>query len=96
MTDFSGRIDNLYDKVETLMVKYARLREENRRMQEELDQLHKEKDLRDEHIQDLNHRINVLKTSKQLERSEEDNAEIRQKLNAYIREIDRCIALLNN
>jgi hypothetical protein len=104
MEDLSVKFANLFDKVETLMVKYARAREENSLLKaenEELRQLKAERDLR---IRELDDKITVLRTVREIsqdgldapEGSEsEDRAAIRNKVNEYIKEIDRCIALLS-
>lgn len=96
MEDLTGKFDNLFDKVETLMVKYARANEENRRLAEENEKLRAQKKERDETIRTLDHKIGVLKTAGSVGGNPEDKAEIRQKVNEYIREIDRCIAMLNS
>ena len=95
MEDLSPRIQNLFDKVETLMVKYGKAREENRRLSEENAELRKQQEDQNGKIQELDHSIAVLKTAQTIEHSDADKTEIRQKVNEYIREIDRCIAMLN-
>lgn len=102
MEDLSVKFANLLDKVETLMVKYARSREENGRLKAENDELRQLKTERDLRIRELDDKITVLRTVREISQDgqengaeSEDRAAIRQKVNEYIKEIDRCIALLS-
>ncbi|GEM_PF-324376 len=104
MEDLSVKFANLFDKVETLMVKYARSREENSHLKAENKELHQLKQERDQRIRELDDKITVLRTVRQISQDgqespdgqeSEDRAAIRHKVNEYIKEIDRCIALLS-
>ncbi len=95
MEDVSARFANLLDKTETLMVKYAKLREEAARLRQEVGNLQEDKAKRDARIKELDEKVTVLKTAKEIGTDEEDRSAIRQKVNEYIREIDKCIAMLN-
>jgi predicted RNase H-like nuclease (RuvC/YqgF family) len=95
MEDLSVRFANLFDKVESLLVKYARSRDEILRLKKENEELRRYKEERDEKIRELNDKIAVLRTVKEIGNDGEDRSAIRQKVNEYIKEIDRCIALLN-
>lgn len=95
MEDLSARFANLLDKTETLMVKYAKLREESTRLRQEVGSLQEDKAQREATIQELNEKVTVLKTAKEIGTDDEDRSAIRQKVNEYIREIDKCIAMLN-
>lgn len=96
MEDLSKNLANLLDKVETLMVKYARTREELHRVKLQNEELTRHKEERDEHIRELDDKIAVLRTVREIGQDEEDRNAIRQKVNEYIREIDRCISLLSS
>jgi phage shock protein A len=95
MEDLSTRFANLLDKTETLLVKYAKVRDEAGRLRGELDALRRQNEEREARIRELDEKVTILKTAKEMGNDEEDRAAIRQKVNEYIREIDRCIALLN-
>ena len=47
-------------------------------------------------INNLNIYIKKLKVSKSLSNNEHDNSLAKKKINMFLREIDKCIALLNN
>ena len=102
MEDLSVKFANLFDKVETLMVKYARSREENSQLKAENEELRQLKAERDQRIRELDDKITVLRTVREISQDgqeggqdSEDRAAIRHKVNEYIKEIDRCIALLS-
>jgi uncharacterized protein YydD (DUF2326 family) len=95
MKDLSVRFANLFDKVETLLVKYARSRDELLRLRKENEELRQHQAERDDKIRELNDKIALLRTAREIGKEGEDRSVIRQKVNEYIKEIDRCIALLN-
>ncbi len=95
MEDWSAGLANILDKVETLMVKYARAKEENKNLRTELEDMRRLKEERDQRVRELDEKITVLKTVREIGQDDEDRAAIRQKVSEYIKEIDRCIALLN-
>jgi uncharacterized protein YydD (DUF2326 family) len=96
MEDLSIKFANVLDKVETLMVKYARTREEVAQLKEENLELMRHKEERDQRIRELDDKIAVLRTVREIGQDGEDRTVIRQKVNEYIKEIDRCIALLSS
>ena len=77
------------------MVKYAKLRDESARLRQEVGTLQEDKAQRDARIKELDEKVTVLKTAKEIGTDDDDRSAIRQKVNEYIREIDKCIAMLN-
>ena len=51
----------------------------------------KQKDI----VSELENKIKMLKIAKNLEQSELGNTEVKRKITEFIKEIDKCIALLN-
>ena len=52
---------------------------------------------KDGEIEELENKIKILKLAQNLSGDESDEkTEIKRKINEYIREIDRCIAMLND
>ncbi len=99
MEDLSIKFANLFDKVETLLVKFAKAREENTQLKLENEELRRLKEARDQQIRDLDDKITVLRTVREITHDGpegEDRTAIRQKVTEYIKEIDRCIALLSS
>jgi hypothetical protein len=70
--------------------KYANLKQENA----ELLKLLKEQGLE---LEEMESKMKVLKVAKQLAASpDDDKSDLKKKINEYIKEIDKCVALLNN
>lgn len=50
---------------------------------------------KEEEIQQLNEKLKIVKMAKSLDGSADKNTEVKLKINELVREIDRCIGLLN-
>ncbi len=82
-------------KLNDLLAKYEFLKEENEIL---LQQNGKLQILLSENVQQLQHQkeeFDLLKVAKTMEGSNEDSRNTKLKINALIREIDKCITLLN-
>ena len=55
----------------------------------------KELDEKQKVVKSLEEKIKVIKISKLVSSDGEDNKKTKQKINEYVREIDKCIGLLN-
>ena len=64
------------------------------RLKEELDSTKKEVSVQQESLENLKQQVDVLKYSNG-EMSEADKKEFEKKINCYVKEIDRCIAMLS-
>ena len=49
-----------------------------------------------ENVRNLNNKLNDVSVSKSFETAQTDNELAKKKINMFLREIDKCIALLNN
>lgn len=78
-----------------ILKQYASLQKENSRLKEEL-AVEKEKARAQQQIaEELKQQVGILKAGTG-DMSEPEKKEFEKKINAYIREIDRCIALLES
>ena len=69
---------------------FAKILEENKTLKSEVED-------RDKDIKRLKEKIKLLRITKSVSTQDvEKNKESRKKINEYVREIDKCIALLNN
>lgn len=50
---------------------------------------------KEEEIQQLNEKLKIVKMAKSLDGTSDKNTEVKLKINELVREIDRCIGLLN-
>jgi uncharacterized coiled-coil DUF342 family protein len=91
----SQLIDELREKVKKAGAVMQRLREENRELQkkvEEADEALKEKERL---LADLQTRYETLKLAKSLSGIVPEGGDAKSKINVIIRDLDRCIGLLN-
>ena len=87
-------IDRLHNKLESLVANYQQLKEELKTSNQKVDVLSKQLDEHNQTIQQLNEN-KVLKLSSSIQGEQGDNKAAKQKINELVREIDKCIALLN-
>jgi chromosome segregation ATPase len=85
----------LNKKVEELFEKYNDLRTKNKDLTKENDTLKRYLQERDEKLKELEIKYERIKISGALMGEGEGAVEAKQKINELVREIDRCVALLN-
>jgi len=85
----------LNKKIEELFERYNDLRTKNRDLKNENDTLKRYIEERELKIRDLEKRYERIKISGALMGEGEGAAEAKKKINELVREIDRCVALLN-
>jgi peptidoglycan hydrolase CwlO-like protein len=88
-------IERLHNKIESLLANYQQLKEELKVSNQKFDILSKQLDEHNQTIQQLNEKNKVLKLSSSIQGEQGDNKAAKQKINELVREIDKCIALLN-
>ena len=85
----------LNKKLDILLERYSGLKAENTGLKAEIDTLRNELQSRDVKIKDLEGKYDRLKITGALMGEGRDAAEARKRINELVREIDRCVALLN-
>jgi chromosome segregation ATPase len=85
----------LNKKLEELFERYNGLRTQNRDLKNENDALKRYTEGRDEKLKELETKYERIKISGALIGEGEGAVEAKQKINELVREIDRCVALLN-
>lgn len=88
-------IRRIHDKLQLAVRQSLALHKENEKLKAELQEARAGVTERDEMIRILELRIDVLKAAKG-EMPEEDRKQLEKKINLYIREVDKCLALLND
>ena len=104
MEDYQVKLDNISRKVGVLVSRYNELKEEHRVLGEKNRQLENQnKDLKEQvqsmkaNNNSLANDLKVTKLSKAIvPQSDEDRTELKRKINEFIKEIDRCVAMLND
>ncbi|MBD3724148.1 MAG: hypothetical protein IE891_05045 [Flavobacteriaceae bacterium] len=96
MNDLSKLIDALEVKFFKLNQKLVQLEKKNIEINELLEQVKKDNDIKSAQITVLNEQIDKLKMVNSLLGSDENKRETKLKINSLIREIDYCIAQLSD
>jgi len=86
-------LKRIQDKLHTLLKQFSQLQKENLRLTEELGTALEKLNEQQKHAEELRQQVQVLKMS-QGEMTDPERKEFEKKINGYIKEIDRCIALL--
>ena len=96
-------IQRIEDKLQLLLKKLQQVQGENVLLKEQLSSKEEELASQQQHITALENRLQLTRiagatqgTPAGREEDDEFKKEMRNKINEYIREIDRCIALLNS
>jgi hypothetical protein len=94
MSDLEVQLKRIQDKLQHVLKDHSALQKENLRLKEELDKNRTQSFANQQTIEGLKQQVEVLKiTSGDWEQN--DKKEFEKRINSYIKEIDRCIALLS-
>lgn len=88
-------IDNIELKVGKLIEKYDQINAEKLDLQRNNNTLNVRLQEKESQIVDLQDKVKLMNISKSVVASKEEVKSTRLKINEYVREIDKCIALLN-
>lgn len=94
MSILEEHIKRINEKLQTLLKRLSGLQKENVRLKQELADAKKKAEEQAATLELLTQRIEVLKASKG-EMSEEDKKAFAKRVRQYIKEVDKCIAFLN-
>jgi chromosome segregation ATPase len=94
MPDIDDHIKRIHDKLLQVVKNYAFLKKEHEKIKNELATLKSREKEKDEQLQLLALRIDVLKAAKG-ELKDDERKSFEKKINQYLKEVDKCIALLN-
>ena len=88
-------IDNIEVKVTSLISSYNKVCEDKLVLEKQKENLTIQLTKKEEELLKLKDKIKLINISKSVDVSEEVVRESKLKINKYVREIDKCIALLN-
>jgi len=92
-------VKNIVKKIEVklgkLIAKYQQVKQEKLILQEENEDFVASLKLKEIEILNLQEKVKLMNISKSVDASKQEVKETRLKINEYVREIDKCIALLN-
>ena len=88
-------VESIESKIKRVITLYEKLKKDKEKLTLENTQLEQEVSDYQLKLKKLQEDLQILKISKSVNISEEELKNNRQKINKYVREIDRCIELLN-
>ena len=88
-------LNSIKEKVHTLMSNNSSLKEQNIQLETKVSELKNTLEEQNAEIENFNEKIKMLKMAKSLGGDSEKNTEMKLKINELVREIDKCISLLN-
>lgn len=95
MDKLSGTVESLKSKIERLVSLHNALERENAGLLQEKQELEKKIEQKDAEIFKLEERNKQIKLAKSISDTNENSLDIKLRINELVREIDKCIALLN-
>ncbi len=103
MDEIANHLDSVIQKAHAILKDHTSLKDEVGRLAEENVELKKKEDQDNLRIKELQNALNILKLSKKMKGDEGEkvlandtsNLEMEKKIDQYIKEIDKCIALLS-
>lgn len=93
MSNTEQHLKRIQEKLQQLLKQYAALQKDNTRLTGELNSAQQKIAAQQKNADELKQQVSVLKLSVG-EMSEADKKEFEKRINGYLKEIDRCIALL--
>lgn len=90
----NDQLKRISDKLQLLLKQKHALQKENEQLLKEIGNLKKKEEAQKLNTEELEQKVAVLRTAAG-KLSEADKKDFEKRLNFYIREIDRCIAMLS-
>jgi septal ring factor EnvC (AmiA/AmiB activator) len=94
MPELDAHIKRIQEKLQRLLKQFHELQKENNQLKKELEKSSKHSTHHQQTIETLKQQVEVLKISSG-NWDENDKKEFEKRINHYIKEIDKCIALLS-
>jgi hypothetical protein len=94
MVDLELQIKNIQEKLQLLLRQQQLLLKENQRLKKEMERVTLLNQEKENISQLLQQQVDVLKLGGS-SRSEEERTALEKRIDSYLKEIDKCLALLN-
>ncbi|MGZ3750125.1 MAG: hypothetical protein ACXVB0_20185 [Mucilaginibacter sp.] len=94
MASVAEQLNKVVEKTERLIALYAALQEENDLLKLENQSLSTALNVSKEKTKELEEKLRILKVAKSFSETNEKTLDIKQKINEFVQEIDKCIVLL--
>ena len=95
MINIFNAIHLLEDRLKSILSNYEFLKEENEVLLQNNTKLHRLLEEKEQQLKIQQDKFDILKVAKTIEGSKENTRNTKLKINALIREIDKCITQLN-
>ena len=93
MSNTEQHLKRIQDKLQQLLKQHSAVQKENSKLKEELAIARQKSAVQQKSADELKQQVSILKVSAG-DMSEADKKEFEKRINGYLKEIDRCIALL--
>lgn len=93
MEPLQEHIRRIQEKLQQLVKQYSALQKENEKLSLQLSLLKEKENIQYQQIDELNQQVSLLKAAKS-GMSEDDKKDFEKRINQYLKEIDKCIAML--
>ena len=93
MPESEVQLKRIQDKLQQLLKQHVAVQKENNKLKEDLDAARLKVSAQQKSADELKQQVSILKVSAG-EMSDTDKKEFEKRINGYLKEIDRCIALL--
>ncbi len=94
--DYQSVINSLKQKIELIISKYEQIMAENQKLSQELSDCKDALNDSINNVKELEDKVNKLQLTEAFKTSSKDVKEAKQKIGKMVKEIDKCIALLND
>lgn len=95
MSHIEQQLKRIQNKLQELLKQHTALLKENQQLKKEIAEANKQYKLQLQHIEELKQQVSILKLASD-EMSATDKKDFEKRISFYIKEIDKCIALLSN
>lgn len=94
MVDLSVQIRSIQDKLQQLLKQQALVQKENQQLKKELERWQAQNEEKESRILALQNQLDAVKLGA-LSLNETEKTALGKRIDGYLKEIDKCIALLN-
>ena len=94
MNPLEQHIQRINEKLQQLLKQHRNLQKENEKLKKELNYIRNLQTERSRQMDELEQKVAILKTATN-NMNDEDKKDLEKRINLYIKEIDRCIAMLS-
>ena len=96
MTDSEQHLKRIQDKLQLLLKHHAILQKENQALKSEMNLLKGQADEFHVKTEKLKEQVEILKYTNGAEMDQEERKQFEKRINGFVKEIDRCIAMLSH